>query len=152
MMTLRQRIYHFLLHYGISTVLLIMLLAILYMMRVIGISNKVSVDIYADTSYGYCAYLPITSNLALTDGDTLTVSTGGGDTSIRFRIQGTTMEPSYLVCRMSPVSDEAEMQKAFGGNTRLTGYVFAEEIQLSHLIFRKWIRGGGNDKNDVNKQ
>ena len=147
MMTLRQRIYHFLLHYGISTVLLIMLVAILYMMRVIGISNKVSVDIYADTSYGYCAYLPITSNLALTDGDTLTVSTGGGDTSIRFCIQGTTMEPSYLVCRMSPISDEAEMTRAFGGNTRLTGYVFAEKIQLSHLIFRKWVRGIGRRRN-----
>lgn len=146
MMTQRQRIYHFLLHYGISTVLLIMLVAILYMMRVIGISNKVSVDIYADTSYGYCAYLPITSNLALADGDTLTVSTGGGDTSIRFRIQGTTMEPSYLVCRMLPISDDVEMQKAFGGNTRLTGYVFTEKIQLSHLIFRKWVRGVGKSE------
>lgn len=146
MMTLRQRIYHFLLHYGISTVLQIMLVAILYMMRVIGISNKVSVDIYADTSYVYCAYLPITSNLALADGDTLTVSTGGGDTSISFRIQGTTMEPSYLVCRMSPVSDGSEMSRAFGGNTRLTGYVFAEKIQLSHLIFRKWVRGVGRSE------
>lgn len=146
MMTLRQYIYRFLLHYGISTVLLIMLVAILYMMRVIGISNKVGVDIYADTSYGYCAYLPITSNLALADGDTLTVSTGGGDTSIRFRIQGTTMEPSYLVCRMSPISDDVEMQKAFGGNTRLTGYVFTEKIQLSHLIFRKWVRGVGRSE------
>lgn len=146
MMTQRQRIYHFLLHYGISTVLLIMLVAILYMMRVIGISNKVSVDIYADTSYGYCAYLPITSNLALADGDTLTVSTGGGDTNIRFRIQGTIMEPSYLVCRMSPVSDGSEMSRAFGGNTRLTGYVFAEKIQLSHLIFRKWVRGVGRSE------
>lgn len=146
MMTQRQRIYHFLLHYGISTVLLIMLVAILYMMRMIGISNKVSVDIYADTAYGYCAYLPITSNLALADGDTLTVSTGGGDTSISFRIQRTTMEPSYLVCRMSPVSDDVEMQKAFGGNTRLTGYVFAEKIQLSHLIFRKWVRGVGKSE------
>lgn len=146
MMTQRQRIYHFLLHYGISTVLLIMLVAILYMMRMIGISNKVSVDIYADTAYGYCAYLPITSNLALADGDTLTVSTGGGDTNIRFRIQGTIMEPSYLVCRMSPVSDGSEMSRAFGGNTRLTGYVFAEKIQLSHLIFRKWVRGVGRSE------
>lgn len=145
-MTQRQRIYHFLLHYGISTVLLIMLVAILYMMRMIGISNKVSVDIYADTAYGYCAYLPITSNLALADGDTLTVSTGGGDTNIRFRIQGTIMEPSYLVCRMSPVSDGSEMSRAFGGNTRLTGYVFAEKIQLSHLIFRKWVRGVGRSE------
>lgn len=146
MMTQRQRIYHFLLHYGISTVLLIMLVAILYMMRMIGISNKVSVDIYADTAYGYCAYLPITSNLALADGDTLTVSTGGGDTNIRFRIQGTIMEPSYLVCRISPVSDGSEMSRAFGGNTRLTGYVFAEKIQLSHLIFRKWVRGVGRSE------
>ena len=146
MMTQRQRIYHFLLHYGISTVLLIMLVAILYMMRMIGISNKVSVDIYADTAYGYCAYLPITSNLALADGDTLTVSTGGGDTNIRFRIQGTIMDPSYLVCRMSPVSDGSEMSRAFGGNTRLTGYVFAEKIQLSHLIFRKWVRGVGRSE------
>jgi len=123
-----------------------MLVAILYMMRMIGISNKVSVDIYADTAYGYCAYLPITSNLALADGDTLTVSTGGGDTNIRFRIQGTIMEPSYLVCRMSPVSDGSEMSRAFGGNTRLTGYVFAEKIQLSHLIFRKWVRGVGRSE------
>lgn len=146
MMTLRQYIYRFLLHYGISTVLLIMLVAILYMMRMIGISNKVSVDIYADTAYGYCAYLPITSNLALADGDTLTVSTGGGDTNIRFRIQGTIMEPSYLVCRISPVSDGSEMSRAFGGNTRLTGYVFAEKIQLSHLIFRKWVRGVGKSE------
>ncbi len=138
MMTLRQHIYRFLLHYGISTVLLIMLVAILYMMRVIGISNKVSVDIYADTAYGYCAYLPVTSNLTLHEGDTLTVSTGKGDTSVRFRIEQTTVEPSYFVCRMSPVSDNAEMTRAFGGNTRLTGYVFAEEIQLSQLIFRKW--------------
>lgn len=139
-MTQRQRIYHFLLHYGISTVLLIMLVAILYMMRMIGISNKVSVDIYADTAYGYCAYLPVTSDLTLYEGDTLVVSTGEGDTSVRFRIEQTTVETSYFVCRMSPVSDNVEMTRAFGGNTRLTGYVFAEEIRLSHLIFRKWVR------------
>lgn len=146
MMTLRQYIYRFLLHYGISTVLLIMLVAILYMMRVIGISNKVSVDIYADTAYGYCAYLPVTSDLALYEGDTLVVSTGEGDMSVRFLIEQTTMEPSYLVCRMSPISDEAEMTRAFGGNTRLTGYVFAEKIQLSQLIFRKWVRGVGRSE------
>lgn len=146
MMTLRQYIYRFLLHYGISTVLLIMLVAILYMMRVIGISNKVSVDIYADTAYGYCAYLPITSDLALYEGDTLVVSTGEGDTSVRFRIEQTTVEPSYFVCRMLPISDDVEMQKAFGGNTRLTGYVFTEKIQLSHLIFRKWVRGVGKSE------
>lgn len=146
MMTLRQYIYRFLLHYGISTVLLIMLVAILYMMRVIGISNKVSVDIYADTAYGYCAYLPVTSDLALYEGDTLVVSTGEGDTSVRFRIEQTTVEPSYFVCRMLPISDDVEMQKAFGGNTRLTGYVFTEKIQLSHLIFRKWVRGVGKSE------
>lgn len=146
MMTLRQYIYRFLLHYGISTVLLIMLVAILYMMRVIGISNKVSVDIYADTAYGYCAYLPVTSDLALHEDDTLVVSTGEGDTSVRFRIEQTTVEPSYFVCRMSPISDDVEMQKAFGGNTRLTGYVFTEKIQLSHLIFRKWVRGVGRSE------
>lgn len=151
MMTLRQYIYRFLLHYGISTVLLIMLVAILYMMRVIGISNKVSVDIYADTAYGYCAYLPVTSDLALHEGDTLAVSTGGGDTSVRFRIEQTTVEPSYFVCRMSPVSDNAEMTRAFGGNTRLTGYVFAEKIQLSQLIFRKWVRGVGKKSNVTNQ-
>lgn len=146
MMTLRQYIYRFLLHYGISTVLLIMLVAILYMMRVIGISNKVSVDIYADTAYGYCAYLPVTSDLALHEDDTLVVSTGEGDTSVRFRIEQTTVEPSYFVCRMLPISDDVEMQKAFGGNTRLTGYVFTEKIQLSHLIFRKWVRGVGKSE------
>lgn len=146
MMTLRQYIYRFLLHYGISTVLLIMLVAILYMMRVIGISNKVSVDIYADTAYGYCAYLPVTSDLALHEDDTLVVSTGEGDTSVRFRIEHTTVEPSYFVCRMLPISDDVEMQKAFGGNTRLTGYVFTEKIQLSHLIFRKWVRGVGKSE------
>lgn len=145
-MTLRQYIYRFLLHYGISTVLLIMLVAILYMMRVIGISNKVSVDIYADTAYGYCAYLPVTSDLALHEDDTLVVSTGEGDTSVRFRIEQTTVEPSYFVCRMLPISDDVEMQKAFGGNTRLTGYVFTEKIQLSHLIFRKWVRGVGKSE------
>lgn len=116
------------------------------MMRVIGISNKVSVDIYAGTAYGYCAYLPVTSDLTLHKGDTLAVNTGEGDTSVRFRIEQTTVEPSYFVCRMSPVSDNAEMTRAFGGNTRLTGYVFAEKIQLSQLIFRKWVRGVGRSE------
>ena len=83
----RNTIHAFLLHYGISTVLLCMLVAM--------------------------------------EGEKLT-----------FTIQSVMEEPDYYVVCMTP-EVRPVVERAFRGNSKLSGYVYTHKVKLWHLVFSK---------------
>lgn len=134
----KHSIYKFFLHYGMSTVLIVMFITIVYMLQTIEISNRVNVDIYINTDKEYYVYIPKNNTIHLEKNSLLPIRVQDNSELI-FKILHIKEETSYVVCCLKPVSNEETLHHYFEGNTRLTGYVFANKIKLSDLIFNKWI-------------
>lgn len=133
----KHYIYNFFLHYGISTVLVIMFFAIVYMLQVIEISNKVNVDIYINTDKEYYAYLPKNS-IQLNVNSLLHISVQN-DVELVFEVVNIKTETSYIVCQLKPVTNKEVLHQTFSGNSKLTGYAFSNKVKLVNLIFNKWV-------------
>ncbi len=126
--------YAFFLHYGISTVLLLMLVAIIVMLNTVNINQKVTADILEEEGK-YRAYVVKNVYLALDTGNSLSIDAMDGE-KMKFTILSVTEEPDYYVIHMVPEARHI-VKKAFNGNTKLSGYVYTHKIKLWQLVFSK---------------
>lgn len=127
----------FLLHYGISIVLVLMMVGIAYLLQVIEIRNKVPVDvIYCVRTDSYIAYVHKTSSLKLVVGNLITVDTTGKE-RLCFKIRDVREESTLMALKLSSVTDMVCIHKEFSGNTKLSGYIFTNKVKLWNLVFSK---------------
>ena len=96
----RNTIHAFLLHYGSSTVLLCMVVAIVVMLNTVDINQKVTADVLKGKG-GYKAYMVKNTYLSLDKGDSLTIDAMEGE-KLTFTIQSVMEEPDYYVVCMTP--------------------------------------------------
>ena len=130
----RNTIHAFLLHYGISTVLLCMLVAIVVMLNTVDINQRVTADVLKGKG-GYKAYMVKNTYLSLDKGDSLTIDAMEGE-KLTFTIQSVMEEPDYYVVCMTP-EVRPVVERAFRGNSKLSGYVYTHKVKLWHLVFSK---------------
>ena len=135
---MKKQIYRFLLHYGISAVLMIMLVAIIYMLHVIHINNKVAIDVHKEET-GVCrAYIPHSAYKSYSVGDTLRVHTYEGDV-FHFRIINMEAETINQVYSLTPTTtDTLSLNTLFNGNSKTTVHIITGRNKLWNLIFNKW--------------
>lgn len=130
----KNTIHTFFLHYGISSVLLCMLIAVVIMLNTVDINQKVTADILKEKE-AYKAYVAKNVYLSLDEGDSLTIDAMEGGKLI-FAIQSVVEEPDYYVVCMTPESP-AVVERTFRGNSKLSGYVYTHKVKLWHLVFSK---------------
>lgn len=140
-MNMKKQIYSFLLHYGISAVLMVMLVAIIYMLHVIHINNKVAIELLKDET-GVCrAYIPHSAYKSYSVGDTLRVHTYEGDV-FHFRIINMEAEAISQVYSLTPTTtDTLSLNTLFHGNSKTTVHIITGRNKLWNLIFNKWKEG-----------
>ncbi|MCD8317346.1 MAG: hypothetical protein LUC45_00120, partial [Paraprevotella sp.] len=91
----KHAMYAFFLHYGISTVLLLMLAAIIVMLNTVEINQKVTADILKEGER--CrAYVAKNACLTLHKGYSLTIDAMNGE-KLGFTVQSVMEEPDYYV-------------------------------------------------------
>lgn len=136
-MSMKKQIYRFLLHYGISAVLMIMLVAIIYMLHVIHINNKVAIELLKDET-GVCrAYIPHSAYKSYSVGDTLQVHTYEGD-AFHFRVINVKSENSCQVCFLTSITDSQQAASLFQRDSRITVHIITGRNKLWNLLFNKW--------------
>lgn len=134
---MKKRIYSFLLHYGISAVLMIMLVAIIYMLHVIHINNKVSIELLRGEHEKCRAYIPHSTYKSYSMGDTLQVHTYEGDV-FHFLIINVKPENSSQACSLASISDSQQVASLFQEDSKITVYIITNRNKLWNLIFNKW--------------
>lgn len=130
----KNTIHAFLLHYGMSTVLLLMLVAILVMLNRVNINQKVTADILEEGKGIYKAYV-VKNNYLTLEKNTLNIDAISGET-LAFSIQTVKEEPDYYVIKIVP-KEEHVVKRAFQGNTKLTGFLYTHKVKLWNLVFSK---------------
>ena len=136
-MNMKKQIYRFLLHYGISAVLMIMLVAIIYMLHVIHINNKIAIELQKEET-GVCkAYIPHSAYKSYSVGDTLQVHTYEGD-AFRFRVINVKSESSCQVCSLASIAESRQTTFLFQGDSKIMVYIITGRNKLWNLIFNKW--------------
>ena len=131
-------IYSLFLHHGISVVLLGMMVTIYFILKMITIQNKATADVlYCSQTEKYITYVERNDLFSPKVGGIIQIETSDR-TSLSFEVIKIKEEVSFVVLTISPKTDENILMKSFGGNTKLSGYVFINNIQLSDLIFNKW--------------
>lgn len=134
----KSTIYRFLLHYGISSVLLLMMIGIAYMLQVIQISNKTAADVLSDEkSNTYIAYVDKNNMFKPELNHSVEIDTPDKK-RLFFKIKGIQEESSFFVLNLTSETNEETLTECFAGNTKLSGYIFTNKIKLWDLLFSKW--------------
>lgn len=131
----RASIYHFLLHHGISFILLIMMIGIAYMLQVMEIKEKISVDVFYNNHY-YIAYTDKSKTFSPSTNMVIGIDTNEKK-KLLFRIVTVTEEESLTRMELTEVTDKEIVSSVFAGNTKLSGYIYVDTIKLWDLIFSK---------------
>lgn len=129
----KTSVYHFLLQYGISIILLIMMIGIGYMLQVMEIKEKVSVDLFCNDHY-YIAYIDRSNTFCPLANRVIEIDTNEKK-KLFFKIVTVTKEASLIRMDLIPETDKEIIQEAFAGNTKLSGYIYIDAIKLWDLIF-----------------
>lgn len=131
---MRNKIFFFFLHYGISFVLVVMFVSIVYVTQVIEINNKTQVDmIYEHDGNCYC-YLPKTERYSVKDNILYVCS--GENGMEQLRILDITECGQYIVCWIEFPSGASRSDLI--KNRKVTIYIKKEKIKIYDLIFGKW--------------
>lgn len=129
----RTSVYCFLLQYGISIILFIMMIGIGYMLQVIEIKEKVSVDLFYNNHY-YIAYINKSNTFSPPADRVIEVDTNEKQ-KLFFKIVAVVEETSLIRMELTSETDKEIIHEAFDGNTRLSGYIYVDAIKLWDLIF-----------------
>lgn len=130
--------YRLMIRWGIMTVLLLMLGGIGVLLQVITISNKTETELFrGERENEYTAYVTRTDLLDPGCGDTLRVDIPGQEAPV-FRIVSVRKEPSFFVLTLHGVSEAEMLHRTFGGNTKVSGYLFTRKVKLWSLVFNRW--------------
>lgn len=131
-------IYPFLLRYGISAVLVVMMISIGFILKTIEIQNKTAVDVlWSSGTQKYTAFVDKNSQFHPEPGQQIEVDTSD-KVKLYFKIETVKEEPSFFVLSILSQTDASVLTSVFAGNTKLSGYIFTNNIQLWDLIFNKW--------------
>jgi len=134
-----NKIYGFFLHYGISFVLLFMLVGIAYMLQTIEIKNKVSVDVFFDKDFSaYTAYVSKNNQFHSQVNKLIQIDTSDR-MHLSFKVLAIREESSFFVLQLLPQNKSVIVNNFFAGNTKYSGYIFTNKIKLWDLIFSKWV-------------
>ena len=136
----KNRLYQFLLHYGISAILGVMFVAVIGMLQLIEIDEKAAVDVVREHDGRCYCYVPRSVRLEA-GRETLQVALYGGE-RLRLEIREWEETPAYVVCRVEP-QEGASLPIASAGERKLTGYVVTGKVRLWDLLFSKWINKAG---------
>lgn len=133
---MRSRVRHFFLHYGISTILFIMFVAVVYMLQILKIDEKVAVDIIQEHDGKYYCYVP--SSVRFDENcDSIAINMYEGY-NLSLYIIDWEKEKNFTVCRVKLHSNQ-ESKKLFAQGRKITGYWVVGKIRLGDLVFSKWM-------------
>lgn len=127
----RQYFSKFFLHYGISTVLVIMFISVMYILRVIEINNKVQADLILEHDGNYYCY--ISQNIISEKQDTVVFYISDAD-SINLIILEREKNRVYKVYVLG------KKEKVFSNGRKVVGYIVIGKTKLTDLIFQKWYK------------
>lgn len=130
-------LYNFFLHYGISAVLVVMMVGLAYMLQTIGIKNKASVDVFYENNSTYVAYVSKNNQFFPRVGHCLEIDSSDKK-QLFFKITAIREENLFFVLQLLPKSNEIAVKDAFSNNTKFSGYIFTNRIKLWDLVFSKW--------------
>lgn len=137
-MNTKNSIFRFLLHYGISTVLLLMMICIIYLLQIINIQNKSIADVFLNADQVTCtAYVVKNEKFKPSKRDRLFIDTSQKK-QVPFKILNIEEEKGYIVLQLSPLFDTDLLDEILQGNSKFSGYIFIGNIKLWSLIFQKW--------------
>ncbi len=135
MMKSKISLYRFLLHYGTSVILLVMFMGLIYMLHVIEIKNKVTVEVFYKNDNYDVAYISRNTSFSPSVGEVIEIDFLQYK-KLLFRVQKVTEEVSYVLLELTSIVDREILVKAFAGNTKVCGYIYTNPIKLWDLIFR----------------
>lgn len=126
----------FWIRWGMSVVMLALLVLVAIILDVVKIRTKVAAEVVVEQRV--CVlYVTKDPALKIKRGDTLQVEAAGG-IRIPFLIESVREEPDNSACRVSTPEREL-LERCLSGNTRLQGYVFTRYVKLRNLVFAKKI-------------
>lgn len=131
---MRHGFLSFMLHHGISVVLLVLFVAIVHMTRSIEIENRIPVEIIHEHDGKFYCYL------SRSDGEgfaakTLSVSIGE-DVTMELRVLDVSQEGRYVVYSVDVVT----ARECLLQNRKVTAYIKNGKSKVFDLVFQKWIR------------
>lgn len=130
---------HFLLRYGVFTLLIVMLAGIAFTAGRIRLRTRQPVTLFLHGTRAHTlhctAYTAHGTLPAVRCGDTLTVSqTLAGE--LRFTVDSVYAEPAWQVLRLRPL-EAGTLLRRMQGNTCTTGYVCNGSETMGRLLLRK---------------
>lgn len=126
----------FLIHHGMSITMVTIIIGLIYMLQVVEIKNKIPVDIlYIDNNY--IAYMTKNNNFKPVDKSTINIDISGKD-KLYFEIRTVKEEPLYFFMEVFPISSKQELDDSFERNSRISGFMFTNDVKLWSLVFSKW--------------
>ena len=126
----------FWIRWGMSFIMLILLILVAIILDVVKIRTKVAAEVVVEKTE-YVLYVTKDPILKIKRGDTLQVEATGG-IEIPFLIREVHEEPGNTVCRVTP-PEGGLLERCLSGNTKLQGYVFTRYVKLRNLVFAKKI-------------
>lgn len=130
-------LYSFFIHYGMSCVMAVMFVGVLFILNTFEIYIKTNVEIIK-TDDGYIGYMAESGGLQ-TDS-ALTVHTTDNKT-VGFEIVDVLRRSADVRCTLRPDTTYAErIDSIFADDCRLSGTVITGRVRLMQLVFNKWIK------------
>lgn len=130
-------LYSFFIHYGMSFVMAIMFIGVLFILNTFEIYIRTNVEIIK-TDDGYIGYM--SDNSVLQVDSFLTVYTADNKT-VGFKIMDVVGRGADARCMLCPDAMDAErIDSIFADDCRLCGTVITGKVRLMQLVFNKWIK------------
>lgn len=135
-MNKQAKITNFLIRHGMSITMVIIIIGLVFMLQIVEIKNKTPVEImHIDGKY--VAYIMKNNNFNPMNHRTIHIDVSDRG-NFSFEIRKIKEEPLFFFMEIIPVSSKQETDDFFNGNSRVSGFVFTNDIKLWSLVFSKW--------------
>lgn len=130
-------LYSFFIHYGMSCVMAVMFVGIVFILNTFEIYIKTNVEIIK-TDDEYIGYM--TESGGLQTDSALTVHTADNKT-VGFKIVNVLRRSADVRCMLRPdTTDAVKIDSIFADDCRLSGTVITGKVRLMQLVFNKWVK------------
>lgn len=136
-MTKKRKTYYFLLHYGISAVLIMMLISIVCILQAIEINNKLAVELILEHDNEIYCYIPKGDEQIL--GSQEIMINMSDNRKIPLEIKNINVEHSFFVCHVKIKTDN-EKERLFSHDRKIIAYIITKRTKLWNLILNRKTR------------
>jgi len=125
----------FIIHYGISTILLTMMIGIINMLQCIEIRNKIQIELIRISSKDVLCYFDDITGKNLHKGDSILLYIKDDSANLELRISKIRKEKMYFVVLFQGSIND--INNKFDNATKITAYFYTNKLQLWDLVFSK---------------